>query len=128
MKLNWRLIGLLFAATASAQMTTDMQPSGANFMQAMDVSMKRMDHDMVAALMTGEVDHMSFEKTGFIKNVPLDQKYDPQFQGWLAKSALSQQEPQSSNGTNDVRIIVHSVLCSYALPAQFRRSVYDRRR
>jgi uncharacterized protein (DUF305 family) len=57
MKLNWRLIGLLFAATASAQMTTDMQPSGANFMQAMDVSMKRMDHDMAAALMTGDVDH-----------------------------------------------------------------------
>ena len=56
MKLNWRLIGLLFAATASAQMTTDM-PSGANFMQAMDVSMKRMDHDMAAALMTGDVDH-----------------------------------------------------------------------
>jgi uncharacterized protein (DUF305 family) len=34
-----------------------MQPSGANFMQAMDVSMKRMDHDMAAALMTGDVDH-----------------------------------------------------------------------
>src|ERR1700747_2322199 len=57
MKLNWRLIGLLFAATASAQMTTDMQPSGENFMQAMDASMKRMDHDMAAALMTGDVDH-----------------------------------------------------------------------
>jgi len=26
-------------------------------MQAMDVSMKRMDHDMAAALMTGDVDH-----------------------------------------------------------------------
>jgi uncharacterized protein (DUF305 family) len=34
-----------------------MDPSGTKFMQDMDTSMKRMDHDMTAAPMTGNADH-----------------------------------------------------------------------
>jgi uncharacterized protein (DUF305 family) len=48
-----RIIFCLIAATAAAQML----PSTANFMQAMDVSMKRMDREMAAAPMNGNVDH-----------------------------------------------------------------------
>ena len=52
-------IGLLFAATASAQMdmNMDMKPSASKFSQDMDVAMKRMDHDMAAAPMNGDADH-----------------------------------------------------------------------
>ncbi len=49
----------LLAVTAVAQMNPNMSmPSpGADFMRDMDVSMKKMDHDMSAAPMTGVVDH-----------------------------------------------------------------------
>jgi uncharacterized protein (DUF305 family) len=59
MKLKWMFIGVLFGATASAQMTMDMNmPQAASkFMQEMDASMKVMDHDMASAPMTGDVDH-----------------------------------------------------------------------
>jgi uncharacterized protein (DUF305 family) len=46
------IFGLL-AATAVAQML----PSAAQFMQAMDTSMKQMDRAMAAAPMTGNIDH-----------------------------------------------------------------------
>lgn len=42
------IVGLVFAATAAAQM---------GFMQAMEASMKQMDRGMVAAPMNGNVDH-----------------------------------------------------------------------
>jgi uncharacterized protein (DUF305 family) len=59
MTLKWIAIGSLFAVTASAQTTMDMNmdSSGTKFMQDMDVSMKQMDHDMSEAQMTGNVDH-----------------------------------------------------------------------
>jgi uncharacterized protein (DUF305 family) len=64
MKLKWILLGgLLFAATASAQMNMNMnmdmgpKPGSSKFAQDMDVSMKKMDHDMAAAPMNGDVDH-----------------------------------------------------------------------
>jgi uncharacterized protein (DUF305 family) len=61
MTLKWIAIGSLFAVTASAQTTMDMNmnmdSSGTKFMQDMDVSMKQMDHDMSEAPMTGNVDH-----------------------------------------------------------------------
>jgi uncharacterized protein (DUF305 family) len=59
MKMKWIFIGILFGATASAQMTMDMKMSSADskFMQDMDVKMKLMDHDMASAPMTGDVDH-----------------------------------------------------------------------
>ncbi len=49
----------LLAVTAVAQMNPNMSmPSpGADFMRDMDVSMKKMDHDMSAVPMTGVVDH-----------------------------------------------------------------------
>jgi len=47
------IFGLLIAAVATAQMT----PYAARFMQAMDTSMKKMDRDMAAAPMNGDIDH-----------------------------------------------------------------------
>jgi uncharacterized protein (DUF305 family) len=47
------IFGLLIAAVATAQMT----PYAARFMQAMDTSMKKMDRDMAAAPMDGDIDH-----------------------------------------------------------------------
>ena len=55
MKLKWILIGILFSAGTSAQMLT--QPAGVAFMENMTITMKRMDKDMAAAPMTGDVDH-----------------------------------------------------------------------
>jgi uncharacterized protein (DUF305 family) len=55
MRVNWILIGILFSAAASAQM--DKRPAGSTFMGDMAVAMKRMDTDMTAAPMTGDVDH-----------------------------------------------------------------------
>ena len=62
MKLNWILCGgLLCAATAFAQMDPNMdmgaKPGGSKFSQDMDVSMKKMDHDMATAPMNGDADH-----------------------------------------------------------------------
>jgi uncharacterized protein (DUF305 family) len=62
MKLHLIPLALLLAATASAQMTMNMDtnsaPSGSSkFMQDMDTGMKKMDHDMAAAPMNGNVDH-----------------------------------------------------------------------
>ena len=48
---------LLLACGLSASAQLVMDPSGTKFMQDMDISMKRMDHDMTAAPMTGSVDH-----------------------------------------------------------------------
>jgi uncharacterized protein (DUF305 family) len=47
------IIGLLAGATAAAQ----MEPYGAKFMQAMNADMQRMDRDMAAAAMNGNIDH-----------------------------------------------------------------------
>jgi len=57
MKLNGKIVIVLLACGlwASAQMVMDS--SGTKFMQDMNTSMKRMDHDMSAAPMTGYVDH-----------------------------------------------------------------------
>jgi uncharacterized protein (DUF305 family) len=59
MKLKWTLLGMLCAATASAQMTMDMSTnqSSSKFMQDMDAGMKIMDRDMTSAPMTGDPDH-----------------------------------------------------------------------
>jgi len=59
MKLKWLIIGMIFTATASAQMGMNMDStsSTSKFAQDMDTSMKRMDHDMMAAPMNGDVDH-----------------------------------------------------------------------
>jgi uncharacterized protein (DUF305 family) len=59
MKLKPIFAGVLlgFTLTASAQMAVDIISSGTKFMQDMDVSMKKMDHDMSAAPMNGIVDH-----------------------------------------------------------------------
>jgi uncharacterized protein (DUF305 family) len=46
-------LGLLIAVTVAAQML----PSTAQFMQAMNASMERMDREMAAASMNGNVDH-----------------------------------------------------------------------
>jgi uncharacterized protein (DUF305 family) len=43
---------LLVTATALAQ----MEPSSAKFMQAMNAGMERMDHEMAAAAMNGNID------------------------------------------------------------------------
>lgn len=48
-----RSLGLLIAVTVAAQML----PSTAQFMQAMNASMERMDREMAAASMNGNVDH-----------------------------------------------------------------------
>ena len=53
--MRWILIGILFSAAASAQMQT--KPPSASFMDDMAITMKRMDKDMAAASMTGDVDH-----------------------------------------------------------------------
>jgi uncharacterized protein (DUF305 family) len=47
------VLGLLIAVTAAAQML----PPAATFMQAMNASMERMDREMAAARMNGNVDH-----------------------------------------------------------------------
>ncbi len=61
MKIQWIAIGSLVAATAWAQMDMSMdmskKPAGSRFMQDLNVGMARMDHDMAAAPMTGDVDH-----------------------------------------------------------------------
>jgi len=38
-------------------MAMEMSPAAAKFMQEMDAGMKKMDRDMTAAPMTGDVDH-----------------------------------------------------------------------
>jgi uncharacterized protein (DUF305 family) len=60
MRLKWILLGgIIGAASASAQMDMDMsnKTPDSKFMQDMDISMKKMDHDMAAGPMTGDVDH-----------------------------------------------------------------------
>ena len=61
MKIQWIVVGSLVAATAWAQMDMNMDMSkksaDSKFMQDMNVSMARMDHDMASAPMTGDVDH-----------------------------------------------------------------------
>jgi uncharacterized protein (DUF305 family) len=47
------VLGVLAALTAAAQ----LRPAAAQFMQAMNASMERMDRDMAAAPMNGNVDH-----------------------------------------------------------------------
>jgi uncharacterized protein (DUF305 family) len=47
------VLGLVTALTAGAQ----LRPAAAQFMQTMDASMERMDRDMAATLMNGNVDH-----------------------------------------------------------------------
>ncbi|HYM08093.1 MAG TPA: DUF305 domain-containing protein [Terriglobales bacterium] len=47
------ILGLLIAVAAGAQMI----PSTAQFMQAMNASMKHMDREMAAAPMSGAIDH-----------------------------------------------------------------------
>jgi uncharacterized protein (DUF305 family) len=63
-KINWMAAGILLAcgATVSAQMDPNMKmdiskSSESNFMKDMDVSMKKMDHDMATAPMNGDADH-----------------------------------------------------------------------
>jgi YVTN family beta-propeller protein len=55
MKLKWILIGILISAAASAQMLT--KPAGPMFVDDMAIAMKRMDQDMAAAPMTGDLNH-----------------------------------------------------------------------
>jgi uncharacterized protein (DUF305 family) len=55
MKCKAMLLGLLFTATASADMQMQMDPAETKFMKDMDVQMKLMDQGM-AAPMTGNVD------------------------------------------------------------------------
>ena len=57
MKTKWMMIGILFAATGYSLIAGDTGQAGGNFMSDMDTSMKRMDKDMTAAPMTGNVDH-----------------------------------------------------------------------
>jgi uncharacterized protein (DUF305 family) len=52
MKISW-LGGCIFVAAAAAQ----VGPSAAEFMQAMHSGMRRMDANMAAADMNGDVDH-----------------------------------------------------------------------
>ncbi len=47
------VLGFLVAVTAAAQ----LQPAAAQFMQAMNASMERMDRQMATAPMNGNVDH-----------------------------------------------------------------------
>jgi len=47
------VLGLLTALAAGAQ----LRPAAAQFMQAMNASMERMDRQMVSAPMNGDVDH-----------------------------------------------------------------------
>jgi Domain of unknown function (DUF305) len=47
------VLGLLTALAAGAQ----LRPAAAQFMQAMNASMERMDHQMASAPMNGHVDH-----------------------------------------------------------------------
>jgi uncharacterized protein (DUF305 family) len=53
MKRRWIPVGLLIALTAAAQVAS----SAERFMETMNTSMKRMDRDMAAAPMNGNVDH-----------------------------------------------------------------------
>ena len=48
MRSTWMMVSFLMAAVAA---------SGVDFMQAMEASMKRMDREMAAAPMNGNVDH-----------------------------------------------------------------------
>ena len=48
-----KVLGLLTALTAGAQ----MRPAATGFMQAMNGSMERMDHQMANAPMNGNADH-----------------------------------------------------------------------
>ena len=57
MKLKGHMVVALLACGLSASAQMVMDSSGTKFMQDMDTSMKRMDHDMTAAPMTGNVDH-----------------------------------------------------------------------
>ena len=57
MRLKGPMIVVLLACGLSASAQMVMDSSGIKFMQDMDASMKRMDHDMTAAPMTGNVDH-----------------------------------------------------------------------
>jgi uncharacterized protein (DUF305 family) len=51
------MVIVLFACGLSASAQMVMDSAGTKFMQDMDASMKRMDHDMTSAAMTGDVDH-----------------------------------------------------------------------
>jgi uncharacterized protein (DUF305 family) len=55
MKLKWISLGLLFTATAFADMPMTMDPAETKYMQDMDARMKVMDSGMAGA-MTGSVD------------------------------------------------------------------------
>ena len=57
MKLKGKIVIVLLACGLSAPAQMVMDSSGTKFMQDMNTSMKRMDHDMSAAPMTGYVDH-----------------------------------------------------------------------
>ena len=57
MKLKTTTIIVLLACGLSASAQRVVDSSGTKFMQDMDAGMKRMDHDMAAAAMTGNVDH-----------------------------------------------------------------------
>jgi uncharacterized protein (DUF305 family) len=65
MKIKWLPLGLLFAATASAQMdmsnmnmsSSNTKPADSKYMQAMQTGMTKMDHDMSGAAMNGNPDH-----------------------------------------------------------------------
>jgi uncharacterized protein (DUF305 family) len=61
MKFKLILLGLFTAMTASAQMDGNMdmgaKPDSSGFAHDMATSMKKMDQDMAAAPMTGDVDH-----------------------------------------------------------------------
>jgi uncharacterized protein (DUF305 family) len=48
------MVGILVLGTGLA--FAQMKPQAAAFMEAMDASMKRMDRDMAAALMSGDID------------------------------------------------------------------------
>lgn len=117
MKLALIATGLIFAATASADMDPNMDMGGAKtgsspFAKDMDVSMKKMDKDMMGAPMTGNVDHdfaammiphhqgaidmakgeLSYgkdpEMRELAKNIIAAQKVEiAQMKKWMAKSA-----------------------------------------
>lgn len=57
MKLKWKIVIVLLTCGLSASAQMAMDSPGTKFMEEMNAGMKRMDHDMTAAPMTGDVDH-----------------------------------------------------------------------
>ncbi len=57
MKITGNIFVVLLVGGLSASAQMAMDEPGTKFMQDMDTSMKRMDHDMSGAPMTGNVDH-----------------------------------------------------------------------